>query len=63
MVFFNRISRFGGDVPPCFKVMMLVLCLFSHKNIHFAKYKGFKVLGYMCVSTKFHILFGDFKVT
>jgi hypothetical protein len=41
---------------------MLVLCLFSHRNIQFAKYNSFRVLGYMCLLTKFHILFWDFEV-
>jgi hypothetical protein len=42
---------------------MLMVCLFSPKNVRFAWYGGFKVVGYMCVLTKFQILFWDFEIT
>jgi hypothetical protein len=66
MFIFINFQIFNVTYPPPTQfsiVLMLVVCLFSPKSVQFARYRRFRVLGYMCVSTKFYILFWYFEVT
>jgi hypothetical protein len=60
---FIKYQSFKVMYPPFSKVLMLVVCLFSPKNLRFTRYRGFTIYDYTCVPTKFHILFWDFEVT